>query len=71
MIAEFCREDVRSAGAGAMTHQALALIDIATGRNGLGLAEDRIGQALLRARDRNRRRTDEQGREADEEASAR
>jgi hypothetical protein len=54
-----------------MTHQALALIDIATGRNGLGLAEDRIGQALLRARDRNRRRTDEQGREADEEASAR
>ena len=53
VIAEFCREDVRSAGAGAvMTDQALASIDIATGRDGLGLAEERIGQALLCVRDR-------------------
>ena len=72
LVAEFRREDVRSARAGAlMTHQALALIDIAASRNGRGLAEDRIGQALLRVRDRKRRQTEEQSREADEQASAR
>ena len=47
-VAEFCIEDVRSARACAlMTNQALTSIDIATGRNGIGLAEERIGQALL------------------------
>jgi len=72
MIAEFCREDVRSAGAGAvMTDQTLASIDIATGRDGPGLAEDRIGQPLLRVRERKRRQSEEQSCEADEEASAR
>ena len=71
-VAQLCLEDVRSACAGAlMTNQALASIDIATGRDGPGLAEDRIGQPLLCVRERKRRQTEEQSCEADEEASAR
>ena len=43
LVAELRREEVRPAGARAlMTHQALALIDIAAGRNRLGLAEERV-----------------------------
>ena len=70
-VAEFCIEDVRSACAGAlMTNQALAPIDIATGRNGIGLAEERIAQALLCVRDLQRRQTEEQSCEAEDEASS-
>jgi hypothetical protein len=72
VIAKLRREDVRSAGAGAvMTDQALASIDIATGRDGRRLADDGIGQPLLCLRERKRRRADEQSCEAEDEASAR
>ena len=58
-VAEFCLEDVWSACACAlMTNQALASIDIATGRNGIGLPEERVGQALLGDRDLQRRQTE-------------
>jgi hypothetical protein len=49
--------------------QALALIDIAAGRDGFGLAEERVGQALLRVRDSGRQ-AKEQSREAEDEASS-
>ena len=72
MIAEFCREDVRSAGAGAvMTDQAFASIDIATGRDGPGLAEERIGQDRLCVHDSRRRETEQQSCEAKDKPSAR
>jgi hypothetical protein len=46
LVGKLCGEDIRSASAGAlMTNEALASIDIATGGNGVGLAEERIGQA--------------------------
>ena len=69
-VAEFCIEDVRSACAGAlMTNQALTSINVATGRNGIDLAEERIGQALLGVRDLQRRQTEEQSCESEHEAS--
>jgi hypothetical protein len=68
-VAEFCTEDVRSARASAsMTNQALAPIDIATGRNGIGLTEKRIAQALPCIRDL--QQTEEQSCETEDEASS-
>ena len=70
LVAEFCIEDVRPARACAlMTNQALTSINVATGRNGIDLAEERIGQALLGVRDLQRRQTEEQSCEAEHEAS--
>ena len=70
LVAEFCIEDVRPARACAlMTNQALTSINVATRRNGIGLAEEWIGQALLCIRDLQRRQTEEQSCESEHEAS--
>ena len=69
-VAQLCLENVRSACAGAlMTNQALASIDIATGRNGIWLPEEGISQSLC-IRDLQRRQTQEQSCEAEDEASS-
>ena len=53
-----------------MINQALASIDIATGRNGIGMPEEGISQALLCIRDLQRRQTEEHSCEAEDEASS-
>ena len=69
-VAQLCLENVRSACAGAlMTNQALASIDIATGRNGIWLPEEGISQSLC-IRDLQRPQTQEQSCEAEDEANS-
>ena len=53
-----------------MTNKALASIDISTGRNGIGMPEEGISQALLCIRDLQRRQTEEHSCEAEDEASS-